>query len=146
MLNSGAAALRKSKKTKRPVSSCLIPRTEESLTAWASLKHRVPGLTYMRLLLWKPLEWSCIGKLSRAGRGVCCCTEKAWLGVIGEIELNVLACVLGNEVLSIVIGWMILIRLPGVEVTGSSSCREATVEELLTTDKVLNGVVAGVVS
>ena len=101
MLNSGAAALRKSKKTKRPVSSCLIPRTEESLTAWASLKHRVPGFTYMRLLLWKPLEWSCIGKLSRAGRGVCCCTEKAWLGVIGEIELNVLGCILGDAVLRI---------------------------------------------
>ena len=78
--------------------------------------------------------------------------RKLGLGVIGEIELNVLACVLGDEVLSIVIGWMILIRLPGVEekVTGSawktSSCLEETVGELLTTDKVWNGVVAGVVS
>ena len=89
-----------------------------------------------------------------AGReeGFAVALRKLGLGVIGEIELNVLACILGDEVLSIWIGWMILIRLPGVEekVMGSawktSSCREATVGELLTTDKVLNGVVAGVVS
>ena len=85
-----------------------------------------------------------------AGReeGFAVALRKLGLGVIGEIELNVLACIIGAEVLSIVIGWMILIRLPGVEekVMGSPSCREATVGELLTTDTVWNGVVAGVVS
>jgi hypothetical protein len=76
----------------------------------------------------------------------------------GELELNVWLCTLGDVVLTIWIGWMILM-LPGVEemVMGSTwkipfsigvTVKDLgeTVGEDFTEDKPWNDVVAGVVS
>jgi len=85
--------------------------------------------------------------------------KKEDLGVNGEVfELNCCVCTLGDVVLTIWIGWMIL-KFPGVEdiMMGSTwntplslgvivNDLGITVGEDFTADKLINGVVAGVVS